>query len=452
MKRRDFIKTLPTLAISPALLANSCSADDPMPGVGKKVIIVGAGLAGIHAGWLLLQKGFEVVILEASDRWGGRIRVLEGFADFPVELGAEEIHGDESDWYKLVKKTPGLRFAEGDDSDYYWLDNSLKTETQFRADADGGKAYNFVQNASQYSGADKTVLQHLDAQGIAQRVRHYANARLGNEYGTSNDRLSIKGIAEEDGLWTAGDKDVLVANRSYKQVMEAHFQTVLGKIMLNTVVKAIDFAQTKVKVADMAGGEHEADYVLLTVPLTVLRDGDIQFTPALPSEKTDTFQKIGMGAGMKIVLKFSQRFWAADTGSIYGAGIVPEYWYTSAGRGATPVLTAFVMGEKAEQLGALGADGAVQAVLADLDGMYGSSAASSRWLDAHVMDWAKMPYVRGAYSYPIVGGGIAQREKLAAPVAGKLFFAGEATNAQGHSGTMHGAYESAARAVKEIIG
>jgi monoamine oxidase len=393
-----------------------------------------------------------VLILEASDRWGGRIRVLEGFADFPVELGAEEIHGDKSDWYKLVKKTSGLKFANDDSSDYFWLDNSLKSEAQFMADPDGNKAYNFVESARQYAGTDKTVLQHLDAQGIAARVRHFANARLGNEYGTSNDRLSIKGIAEEDRLWTAGDRDLLVANRSYKQVIEAHFQTVLGKIMLNTAVKSIDYSQSKVKISDAAGTEYEADHVLLTVPLTVLRDGDIQFTPALPAEKTAAFQKIGMGAGMKIVLKFSQRFWAPDTGSIYGAGIVPEYWYTSAGRGTTPVLTAFVMGEKAEQLGALSTDGAVQAVLADLDGMYGSSAASSRWQDAHVMDWAKMPYVRGAYSYPIVGGGIAQREKLAAPVAGKLFFAGEATNAQGHSGTMHGAYESAARAVQEIIG
>jgi monoamine oxidase len=127
---------------------------------------------------------------------------------------------------------------------------------------------------------------------------------------------------------------------------------------------------------------------------------------------------------------------------------VPEYWYTALGRGSTPVLTAFVMGEKAEQLGSLG-NGAVQAVLADLDAMF-AGAATPRFAAAEIMDWAKMPYVRGAYSFPVVGGGIAMRERLAAPVAGKLFFAGEATHSGGHSGTMHGAFESASRVVGEL--
>lgn len=449
MKRRAFLKTTPVIFLSPAVLS-SCSGEDLQPGIGKKVIVVGAGLAGIYAGHLLLQKGFDVDILEASDQWGGRIRVLEGFADFPIELGAEEVHGEKSEWYKWVKKTSGLSFADVDDQDFYWLDHGLKTEAQIKADADGIKGLNFVENAAGYSGVDKTVLEHLDNQNIAARVRHFVNAQLGNEYGTSNDRLSIKGIAEEDDLWTAGDQNFLVANRSYKQVIETHFSDALARTILNTPVQSIDYSESKVKVMDHSGALHEADYVLVTVPLPVLRDGDIVFSPALPSDKTTAVQKIGMGAGMKIILKFSDRFWAADTGSIYGAGPVPEYWYTSNGRGMTPVLTAFVMGEKAEQLSSLG-NAAVQSVLADLDAMYGGEA-SGRFLEAHIMDWSKMPFVRGAYSFPVVGGGIVQRQKLAQSVSGKVFFAGEATHTGGHSGTMHGTFDTAVRAVNEIVG
>jgi len=449
MKRRTFLKTTPVIFLSPLVLS-ACSGDYLQPGIGKKVVVVGAGLAGIYAGHLLLQKGFEVEILEASEQWGGRIRNLEGFADFAVELGAEEVHGEKSEWYKLVKKTPGLSFADVEDQDFYWLDNGLKTEAQIKADADGTKALNFVENAAVYSGADKTVLQHLDNQNIAQRVRHFVNAQIGNEYGTSNDRLSIQGIAEENDLWNAGEQNFLVANRTFKQVMETHFSDAIAKTVLNTPVQSIDYSGSKVHVMNSIGTMHEADYVVVTVPLPVLRDGDIVFSPALPNDKTAAMQKIGMGSGMKIILKFSDRFWAMDTGSIYGAGSVPEYWHTSNGRGSTPLLTAFVMGEKAEQLSALG-NAAVQSVLADLDSMY-VGAATGKFVDAYIMDWSKMPFVRGAYSFPVVGGGIVQRQKLAQSVSGKIFFAGEATHTEGHSGTAHGALDTAIRVVKEIVG
>lgn len=451
MQRRAFLRRSSAILLTPALLAAACAADDPQPGLGKKVVVVGAGLAGIHAAHLLLKKGFEVEILEASDRWGGRIRALTGFADFPIELGAEEIHGEKSDWHRLVKSTPGVLFADAEDADFYWLDNALRTEAYVQGTPDGAKALAFIDAAQTYSGGEKTVRQHAENQGIEASVSHFVNAQIGNEFGTSNERLSIKGIAEEGELWTAGDENRFVANRSYQQIIEANFADALAKISLNTPVKSIDYSTSKIKITDAAGLQHEADYALVTVPLPVLRDGDIVFSPALPIEKTEAFQKIGMGAGMKIILKFSQRFWAADTGSIYGAGPVPEYWYTSLGRGTTPVLTAFVMGEKAEQLSSLG-DAALQVVLADLDAMYGAEAASTAFVEARVMDWSKEPHIRGAYSFPVVGGGILMRQRLAAPLSGKVFFAGEATHSGGHSGTAHGAFESAVRAVAEIIG
>ncbi len=75
MKRRTFLKTTPVILLSPLVLS-ACSGDYLQPGIGKKVVVVGAGLAGIYAGHLLLQKGFEVEILEASEQWGGRIRNL----------------------------------------------------------------------------------------------------------------------------------------------------------------------------------------------------------------------------------------------------------------------------------------------------------------------------------------------------------------------------------------
>jgi monoamine oxidase len=150
------------------------------------------------------------------------------------------------------------------------------------------------------------------------------------------------------------------------------------------------------------------------------------------------------------VLKFSQRFWDARLGSIIGSGLVPEFWCPSARSSQRDfVLTAFVMGERAEQLSQQGSN-AVRSVLAELDAVYGG-VATARFQDAVIADWGKEPFIRGAYSFPIVGGGLAMRRTLAEPIQNKLFFAGEASHITGHSGTVHGAVETGRRAVKEIL-
>ncbi len=89
-------------------------------------------------------------------------------------------------------------------------------------------------------------------------------------------------------------------------------------------------------------------------------------------------------------------------------------------------------------------------LLAELNLMYGGNVASAAFDEAYIIDWTKEPYINGAYSYPIVGGGITQRIALAKNVGKKIYFAGEATNYKGHSATVHGALETAIRVVNEL--
>ena len=89
---------------------------------------IGAGASGLYAAHLLQKKGAKnIQILEASLSYGGRIKTLSGFADFPVELGAEEIHGDNNVFYRLAKNA-GATFTDESTSDYYFFKNSLKNE------------------------------------------------------------------------------------------------------------------------------------------------------------------------------------------------------------------------------------------------------------------------------------------------------------------------------------
>jgi monoamine oxidase len=458
MQRRTFIKKAtqlaPVLLVAPATLTTACK-DDLQPGIGRKVIVVGAGLAGIVGAQELINKGFEIQVLEASDRWGGRIRVLNGFADFPIELGAEEIHGQKTDWHDLVKDN-GAQFADDNETDLHFFEGRLWTETEINSNAKAQSVFDLVDNKiDNYSGADKAVSTYVAEQGIDVAYRPFANALIGNEHGTSNEQISIKYLAEENNLWSAGEKNFLIGNKSYVQIIEQAFPKALATIKLNTVVKTIDYSGEKVKVTDANGQTYEGDQILITVPLPILRDGDITFVPELPADKKSAASKIGMGAGSKIILKFNNRFWPEDLGSLYTDGIIPEFWYTSHGRGSVPVLTGFVMAERAEQLAAMGTN-AVNTILADLDGMFGTAAnpqpATNSYLDSNMMHWANMPFVRGVYSFPLVdGGGVATRKTLAAPIDKKVFFAGEATHFEGHNGTMHGAYESAIRAIDEMI-
>jgi monoamine oxidase len=472
MKRRKFLQqlgyTIPASLAIPNLIA-SCKKDDDdgIATVKKfknyKVIVIGAGAAGLYTGWYLHERGFDVTILEASDRVGGRVRHLSGFADFDIELGAEEIHGNQSEWYRIVQQAGGELLTETTE-DYYFFKQDLanqnepvlKKENQALQYNEFIKSMNFVENAYTYSGVDKTVEQHLASSGISWNMFGVVNGLLGNEYGTSNNRLSIKGLAEEDSLWSAGEESYSLKNKTMLSIMEAKFASAMGKVKLNTQVKIIDYQGDKVRLTDQNDKIWEADRIVMTVPLKVLQDGDINFNPGLPSTKKDAIEHIGMGGGMKAIFKFSQKFWkdilVPNLGSVIGYNEVPEIWATNYGRSETPVLTAFIMGEKAEQFSSQGSN-AAGIILSHLDNIFASGNIASQSLlenGSFIMDWSKEPFIKGAYSYPMVGGGLIFRKELAAPVDDRIFFAGEATHFKGHSGTVHGAIETGIRAISEV--
>lgn len=469
MQRRNFIKRLgygaAGLWLAPQMLS-SCKKEqfeelDPsqtnenqLIGASdraKTVIIVGAGAAGMYAASWLRTKGVTVKILESSERRGGRVRTLENFADFKIEAGAEIIHGSNSALYQWAVQQ-GAQFVNYAPMNYYRLDGLLKNETQIQNDPDMIAAWNFVENATDYSGTDKTVAQRITEINLPARVRHIPNADLGNDWGTDNGQLSIKGITQESNAWTAGDNDYMMKNRSFAQILDTQFANILSDIQYNKKAVRIEYPTggAKPKVKDQTGVWHEADAVLLTVPLSILKNNGIEFFPVLPAWKTTAIQNIGMGNGMKIILKFSQRFWANNLGFLTSDQLGHVAWYTSKQRGNSHVLTFFVMGSRAATLSAQGA-GAVTTVVNELNGLFGSNVASNALLASHIEDWSANPHIGGSYSYPIVnGGGLNARRDLAKKLNNKLFFAGEATHFAGHNSTLHGALETGLRAAKEI--
>ena len=412
------------------------------------VIIIGAGAAGMYAAYLLAQQGIHVRLLEASDRYGGRVKSLNDFADFPIELGAEEIHGERSLWYDMVLAS-GAKFITAPSDDYFYFNGSLKTEAEAITNTFFNLMRTMIDNVETYSGSDVSAETYGQLSGLNNNVSHLYNALLANENGTSTTRLGMHGLRDAAANWTAGNKNLMLKDKSFLQIMEQRFSSIISKINLNTEVVSIDHSGNKIRIVNQNDNIYETDKVILTVPISILKEGDIAFHPSLPADKLNAFQKIGFDTGMKIVLKFDARVWQQNTGFIYGQGLVPIFWATAAGERSVDdlLLTAFITGEKAEQLSALG-DAIIPTVLGELDVIFGD--ASSHYVSSFVQDWGNEPFIRGAYSYPKIGTGNA-REIASQNIAGKIYFAGEAMHTGGHFGTVHGAMETALRAVNEIL-
>ncbi|MGL5891131.1 MAG: flavin monoamine oxidase family protein, partial [Bacteroidia bacterium] len=210
----------------------------------------------------------------------------------------------------------------------------------------------------------------------------------------------------------------------------------------------IDYTGEKIQLTNASANLWTADKVIVSVPISILKLNEISFNPPLPASKTSAFAKIGMGPGMKVFLKFSNKFF--DAGLI-GGTLCAAYADESVGKTtADHVLLAFVMGDQAAYLHSLGSDSAITtALLQELDLMYSGQATAS-FIASSVHDYTAKPFIRGAYSYSTVGINDA-RTVAAQPVNDKLFFAGEAMNTNGHHQTVQGAAESGYKAVIDIL-
>ena len=169
----------------------------------KSVIVVGAGAAGITAASRLKEAGFDVKVLEASARTGGRIKTDFSFAPFPLETGAEFIHGHRSDFYRGVKKKK-LPFAEREGEDYYLYLSQLFRDGEMPDDEEVRDFFFFCDELHTYRGDEMSVKDFLDKERVAFEMRNLYESVCG-AWGSSSERIGILSMAKQERLWDAGD-------------------------------------------------------------------------------------------------------------------------------------------------------------------------------------------------------------------------------------------------------
>jgi len=473
VKRRKALKKI-GVGISAGLLMPgfmaSCKKDDPGPEVqfDGTVIIIGAGAAGLYAADILNSKGIKVQILEASNQLGGRVRSLRNqteilvqtAADFPVELGAELVYGTNSAFGKIIKNYNLSQIelnAQG--TDQFILDNLVKSQDAWQNDADLTSVLNFVSGLPTYAGGDVSMKQGA---GVSARADALLNSMAGNYYGSSSDRVGAKGVSEALGLMEHDNKAFIVKTNPLQDIITSRFSQIVNKVQLNIVVKSINYAGEKIVITDKDGIQFEADKVIVTTSLAVLKTGGVAFSPGLPSAKVTSMNKLGMDHCVRVVIDFKKNFWGEASGFIWGGTEGPMYLNIGVARSEFyRTLSVTVYGPKAQALSLQGPN-MIDTILAELDAIYDNQASlfirkvinsdgtegDRVWFLA---DWGKDEFFKGGMSYPMPGASIVDRENFAAPINNKIFFAGEATDVKGDAGTINGALNSAERAAEELV-
>jgi lysine-specific histone demethylase 1B len=252
-----------------------------------------------------------------------------------------------------------------DDSEAkYWFNNQLVDSLPKSTDI--------------FEGDDLPDISYKDyaiQKGLGSEYK-YIIENIAGDQGAAAARLSVFGNNEDEKNWNSGDEDFKFQETFFDFVDKQFASQVSDKILLNTIVAKVDYAQSTIQVTDSKNNLYNADKVIITVPIPILKSSEIQFIPALPEEKTRAFSKIGMDAGMKVFLKFSNKFFDQN---IIGGKICAAYADDSVGKAENDViLLAFIMGEQAEYLTSLGSDSAITSeLLKELDTMYKGKATAS---------------------------------------------------------------------------
>jgi len=412
------------------------------------VVVLGAGVAGLAAAQALVDTDLDVVVLEARDRLGGRVHTDKAFAGFPLEFGAEFVHGERCPTWELIDRL-GLHTVHWNKLDDSWVrlaDGRRLTMAEARA---VDPAFDVTRSWDLPPVPPRPLEsfgRYLERIGFAPQQVDYVRRAFANAAGESLRHLDAASMLDSiAGTEATGHEDYRIVE-GYGAVLEP-----LGlgvDIRLGAEARRVVTAPDGV-VVETAGGEtYGAALLVCTLPVGVLAAGDVEFVPGLPEAKLQALRGLGMGPAIKCVYRFREPLTPPGIKAIYAAGRAPMWWTPSFGHETDAVVwTAFVTGDAAIDLLGRGEEGALDGALESLRRELGRPGLQA--VEARLVDWVNDPHARGGYSH-VRPGHRGARELLAAATP-PLLWAGEATAPEGDAATVHGALQSGRRAAAEVL-
>ena len=409
------------------------------------VAVIGGGAAGIAAAkHIMRQPGVSVLVIEAKPRLGGRALTVAtrpaaaGGKDVPLDLGCAWLHSGLTNIWTDVAEQEGFtvdrRPAPWDQEE---RDLGLEPEDQLGfADA----MEDFRQKAEDATArGDDGPLSALVPP--ASRWRGLLDAVSTYVSGAELDRVSVR----DSGDYRPGEGDDWRVVEGYGRLVVHHGRDL--PVLVDTPVTLIDHSGAGSIRIETARGTIEAKVVIVTASTNVLASENIRFWPALPG-KVEAAALLPLGSVEKLWLEVSKpELFPAEAYcmGLSGTARTAAYHLRPFDR---PIVECFLGGDLARDVARAGAEAALDFARSELRGHLGQEAADAV-SPLSLTDWGREAHILGAYAYAVPGSAGA-RARLAEPVDGRLFFAGEAVHPSRFT-TAHGAYETGVAAAEAAL-
>lgn len=409
-----------------------------------KVIVIGAGAAGMMAAYELTRKGIEVIVLEKSDRIGGRIHtfVSKNFT-YRIEAGAEFIHGNLPLTLSLMRKAKlGISVARGK---MYRFENGRMT-SRFGQGTGWDIFYSELEKLTKDCTLTQFLEKHLPAKKYDPVRREVFEMAQGLDLADA-DQLSVMSIREE---WLSeemqyrtrtGYSDLLAFLRDNSD--SEQFQ-----LRLHETVSKIEWEQGWVKVTTQTS-DYSADALVVAVSLGNLQHGRIRFAPQIP-ETVALFNQIGFGNVIKMLFEFESIFWKEHFPDLGFLFTNDGFTFWSQLSDERPILTGWIGNGYVSKYRHLCDDELTEMALSRLSQAFDPIDVRTQLKANAVFRYDKDSESGGGYSWLKVGSKLAIR-KINQGISDAIWFAGEAFHPGAEVGTVEAALQSGRSIARKIL-
>lgn len=464
--RRTFLKLAGSSAL--ALPWLGCSGTSPRTFTSGSVIVGGSGLSGMAAALLLEERGIQVTVLEARDRVGGRIVTMDRVPGLP-EGGGPTIA---STYERLLKISEfvGAEMEPGKGFDpELMLHISGKS---LRVQEWGGSDANRTEGAERNVPPPLLKNFYVSKENPLTGFSSWVDPRFASLDVAFDDFLRKRGASEEairlvnvapntneisttSVLWALRDHQrirdsagakIIGAKGGNSRIVEGMGNAIKADLITGKEIQAVRSTDDRVVVTCKDGSTFEADYCILTLPFSVLRNIDVD--PPFEGAQKEAVETLPYTAINKYFLVPKKPFWEEDgfAPTIWTDTIIERVFPMRDPQGQVQNFTVWVDGANAQKLDAMPVEEQNQLVLSELAKVRPSTKDNVELVD--MISWGKDPFALGAYAH-YAPGQISRLKPVMSQPWKRVHFAGEHTAVT--SPGMESAIESAERAVDEIV-